>query len=62
MSDSLSKLKEVLSSIEKDTAGAEFNFAIFSAALLSYRKNTCLRPYPNCYGDNEIDNFEHLVG
>ena len=42
------QIKEaVLNVIKDDLQAAEFSIAIFSAAILSYRKDTCLRPCPN---------------
>lgn len=41
--------KDVLETIKIDLQAAEFSIAIFSAAVLSYRKDTCLRPYPDIF-------------
>jgi len=45
----------VLDFIEEDILGAELKFALFSAALMSYRKDTCLRPFPDFLSGSETD-------
>jgi len=50
----------VLEAIKNDLKAAEVSLAIFSAALLSYRKDTCLRPCPNIFDDNSIDQDKKL--
>lgn len=55
----------VLKAIEEDTLGSEFQIALFSAALLSYRKDSCLRPFPEFLQEgsasNSVKNMEKLV-
>lgn len=54
----------VLKAIEEDTLGSEFQIALFSAALLSYRKDSCLRPFPEFLQEgsasNSVKNMEKL--
>lgn len=51
--------ERVVRQIKKDPLAAEFRLAIFSAALLSYRKNSCVLPFPSAFvnadGSKDID-------
>ena len=53
---------EVLDFLQQDLQAAEFSLAIFSAAILSYRKDTCLRPLPDFLdADSGEQRLEKLV-
>ena len=53
--------KDVLETIKDDLEAAEFSFAIFSAAVLSYRKDTCLRPYPDIFEASVVTDTEQRL-
>ena len=53
----------VVKRIQNDPAAAEFKIAIFSAALLSYRRSSCVLPFPPCFINADGTKcLEHLVG
>ena len=55
-------MENVLESLNKNMPDAELKLAMFSAALLSYRKETCLRPFPEyLIQDNGNKSVEYLV-
>ena len=55
-------MENVLESLNKNMSDAELKLAMFSAALLSYRKETCLRPFPEyLIQDNGNKSVEYLV-
>jgi len=61
--ESVDQIKnEVLQFLQHDLQAAEFSLAIFSAAILSYRKDTCLRPLPDFLdADSGEQRLEKLV-
>ena len=45
--------ERVVRQIEQDQLAAEFKLAIFSSALLSYRRNSCVLPFPPGFVDRD---------
>ena len=54
--------EKLIRQIKQDPIAAEFRLAIFSAALLSYRKNSCVLPFPPGFLDKDGNkNIKKLV-
>ena len=58
--------RSVLEALSEDQLSVELKLALFSAALLSYRADSCLRPYPDFLQDGagqggEEKDMERLV-
>ena len=54
--------EETIHKIKEDRLAAEFKIAMFSAALLSYRKNSCLLPFPPAFTEGDgTKNIHKLV-
>eukprot|EP00795_Rhopilema_esculentum_P005965 gene5965-11318_t len=53
--------EETINKIKEDRSAAEFKIAMFSAALLSYRKNSCLLPFPPAFTENDGTKNIHNV-
>lgn len=56
----------VVKRIQNDPAAAEFKIAIFSAALLSYRRSSCVLPFPPCFinadGTKCLEHLQNVFG
>ena len=54
--------KVVIDALHKDPLAVELQLALFSSALISYRKDSCLRPFPEFFQNgSEEKNMELLV-
>jgi len=58
MSDDL-KLLAIRKRIESDLLSADFQFSLMTAAALSYRHHTVLRPFPPMYASQADVNTVH---
>ena len=46
--------KRVVDRLNCDNVAAEYKMALFSSALLSYRKDSCVRPFPAFLKESSI--------
>lgn len=62
MEDGSDIIDSVLSKIQKDPLAADFQISLFVSALLSYRHDSVLRPFPSGYfRENGEKNVDALV-
>eukprot|EP00794_Sanderia_malayensis_P010022 gene10022-11045_t len=52
---------DIVLKIKEDPAAAEFKVAIFSAALLSYRKSSCVLPFPPSFVNEDGTKFKDKI-